>query len=589
MKLMWPVLSTCLWMTGGFTVACCAAEKELPSRWLPVDEDGWAVLEPSADSRLLFVSSTNGDDTTGRSYTPGDRAIGPNPFSPVGQLRPYKTIGAALADAREGQPDWVLLKRDDVWYESIGAPRNGRSEKEPSVIAAYGEGSRRPQLRLRGKQSGVRFDIHKGFHDVAIIGLEFYAAEKDPASPEFSTKSNVKSAIGMFISSKFMACGRRLLVEDCSMRFCGVSLQIAQDRRNKPPEAVSQLVFRRNLVLDNYSRTSHSQGTYANSISILLEENIYDHNGWLVQESGNRKDSGGATIFNHNTYFCNCHDVVFRGNMFLRASSIGNKWTANSGPASARNLVIDNNLYVEGEIGISAGGNKPGPLRFKDMNISNNVFLALGRGRPTLRHLGWGIDVSDWDGGTVTGNLLVQHPMDEVSNVHLLSVGASDETGACRNVNVAENVFCGGPVHFLQNTNRLEDISFCRNTLLMPWQEGFLVRAEGDLSGCTFSGNAYCSVAPNERWFGGDNQDCSLEEWSRRTKEREAKMASHRPADQQGSIERYMAHLGLDPTFEAFVKEVRKQSKGNWRPEFSAAAVNDWVRQEFALYRNRVE
>jgi hypothetical protein len=32
---------------------------------------------------------------------------------------------------------------------------------------------------------------------------------------------------------------------------------------------------------------------------------------------------------------------------------------------------------------------------------------------------------------------------------------------------------------------------------------------------------------------------------------------------------------------------VRKQSKANWRPEFSAAAVNDWVRHEFAPYRHR--
>jgi hypothetical protein len=577
MKLVWFVSLMCLCVASALTAVCCAAEKELPSRWLPVDEGGWTVLSPSADTRLLFVSSADGDDTTGRSYAPGDPAIVPNPLSPVDEVRPYKTIRAALAAARDGQPDWVLLKRGDTWYEGIGAPRNGRSEKEPSVIAAYGEGPRRPQLRLRGKQSGVRFDIHRGFHDVAIVGLEFYAAEKDPESPEFNPQSSVKSAIGIFISSKYMACGRRLLVEDCSMRFCGASLQIAQDRRNKPPAPVGQLVFRRNLVLDNYSRTSHSQGTFAAAISILLEENIYDHNGWLVQESGNRKDRGGATIFNHNTYFCDCHEVVFRGNMFLRASSIGNKWTANSGPASARNLVIDDNLYVEGEIGISAGGNKPGPLRFKDVIVSNNVFLDLGRGRPTLRHLGWGIDVSDWDGGTIAGNLLVQHQMDDVGNVHLLSVGASDDTGACRNVRIAENVFCGGPVHFIENTDRLEEITFSRNTLLMPWQERPLLRVKGDLSGCTFSEDVYSSIVSKERWFDCNGQETSFGEWTRRTEERGATVEARPTADRQGSIERYMAHLG----------EVRKQSKANWRPQFSAAVVNDWVRREFLPHRHR--
>ena len=34
--------------------------------------------------------------------------------------------------------------------------------------------------------------------------------------------------------------------------------------------------------------------------------------------------------------------------------------------------MIDDNLYVEDEIGISAGGNQPGPLRFKDVKITNN-------------------------------------------------------------------------------------------------------------------------------------------------------------------------------------------------------------------------
>ncbi|MHC4399663.1 MAG: hypothetical protein ACYTG0_08285 [Planctomycetota bacterium] len=528
------------------------------------------------------MSSTDGDDASGRSYAPSDHAIGPNPLSPVGEVRPYKTIRAALAVARDGRPDWVLLKRGDIWHEGVGAPRNGRSEKEPSVIAAYGEGSRRPQLRLRGKQSGVRFDIHDGFHDVAIVGLEFYAAGKDPDSPEFSPQSAVKSAVGVFISSKHMACGQRLLIEDCCMRFCGASFQVARDRRNSPPAPVTQLVFRRNLVLDNYSRTSHSQGTYAAGICILLEENIYDHNGWLVQEPGNRKDRGGATIFNHNTYFCDCNDVVFRGNMFLRASSIGNKWTANSGPASARNLVMDNNLYVEGEIGISAGGNTPGPLRFKNVNISNNVFFDIGRGRPTLRHLGWGIDVRDWDGGAIAGNLLVQHKMDDVHNVHLLSVEASDETGACRNVRIADNVFCGAPVCFIQNSERLEDITFSRNTLLMPWQERPLIRAEGDLSGCTFSGNVYSSIGPAEHWFGVNGQGLSLDDWTRRTEERGSKAEPTRAPDHPRSIERYMAHLGLEPTFEAFIGEVRKQSRGSWRPELTVAVINDWVRQGFA-------
>jgi hypothetical protein len=543
-----------------------------------VGADGWTVLSPSTDTRLLFVSSAEGDDATGQVYGPGDDVIGPNPFRPAGQVKPFRTIRAALEFAREGHPDWILLRGGDVWQEGIGTPRNGRSQKEPSLIAAYGEDSRRPQLRLRGKHSGVRLHGHESFHDVAIVGLEFYASEKDPASPDFSAQSAVKSAITVYLSNKFMATGHRLLIEDCCLRFCGATFQVARDRRNRPPTPTKQLVFRRNLVLDNYSRTSHSQGTYAAGVSILLEENIYDHNGWLIQERGNQKERGGATMFNHNTYFCDCHDVVFRDNMFLRASSAGNKWTANSGPASARNLVMDNNLYVEGEVGISIGGNTPGPLRFKDVTISNNVFFDIGRGRPTLRSLGWGIDARDWDGGTIEGNLLVQHKLDEVGNVHLLSVEASDNNGACRNVRIADNVFCGAPVFFIQNSERLEGITFLRNRLIMPWQQGPLIRAEGDLSGCTFSNNLYSSIAPVEGWFKLNGHGLSLIDWTRRAEEEGSEAKPTRTADSPRTIETYMAHLGLEPTFEAFIGEVRRQSRGNWRPEFRVAVINDWVR-----------
>ena len=563
--------------------ACEATEggTERPSRWLPVDDEGWTILRPAGDTRIIYVSSSAGDDNTAHFYSPDNPAVGSDPFRPKGPVRPYKTVRSGLAAARDGHPDWVLLKRGDVWYEALGSPPNGRSAQEPSVIGAYGEGARRPQLRLRGKQSGVRFHIHDGFHDIAIVGIEFYAAGKDPQSPEFSPECAVKSAIGVFISGKHMATGRRLLVEDCCMRFCGAALQVARDRRVGPAPATEQLVFRRNLVLDNYSRDSHCQGTYANGVSILLEENIYDHNGWLVQEQGNRKNRGGATIFNHNTYFCDCHDVVFRNNMFLRASSIGNKWTANSGPASARNLVMDNNLYVEGELGISAGGNTPGPLRFQNVAVTNNVFLDLGRGRPTLRHLGWGIDVMDWDGGRVAGNVLVQRKLVDVHNMHLLNVEASDESGACRNVAVTDNVFCGAAVYIIHNADRLDGISFTRNTLLMPWQEKPLIRAVGNLAGCTFSNNTYSSERPAEEWFQLDGQGTSFDGWTRRTGEQGSAAKDVQPPDPVRTIENYMAHLGLEPTLDAFIEEARKQSRGNWRSQFTAAAVNDWVRQGF--------
>jgi hypothetical protein len=267
--------------------------------------------------------------------------------------------------------------------------------------------------------------------------------------------------------------------------------------------------------------------------------------------------------------------------MFLRASSIGNKWTANSGPASARNLVMDNNLYVEGEIGISIGGNTLGPLRFQNVALTNNVFLDLGRGRPTLRSLGWGIDVIDWDGGRVAGNILAQRELKDVHNVYLLSVKASDGSGACRNVAVTDNVFLGGPVDFVHNADRLDGVSFTRNTLLMPSTGSPLIRAAGNLAGCTFSDNTYSFEPPAEDGFRLDGKGITFAEWTRRTDDKGSVAEPVPPPDPIPTIDAYMAHLGLEPNPDAFIKEARQQSKGNWRRQFTASAVNDWVRQRF--------
>jgi hypothetical protein len=34
------------------------ADLPLPERWLAMDEDGWTVVKPAADSRLIYVSSS---------------------------------------------------------------------------------------------------------------------------------------------------------------------------------------------------------------------------------------------------------------------------------------------------------------------------------------------------------------------------------------------------------------------------------------------------------------------------------------------------------------------------------------------------
>jgi hypothetical protein len=543
----------------------------LYSRWLPVDEKGWTILKPAKDSLIIYVSSSAGDDATGQVYAVNAPVVGADPQKPAGDVKPFKTVDVALKKVRSDSPDWLLLKRGDTWFESLPL-RSGRSGTEPMVVSSYGTEGERPLLKT-GAAPGVAYRTGDPHH-IVVAGLHFYAHTRDPESKDYKGGAGA-NGFNLYVGKGRSAQG--LLLEDCAFRF--YTSNVIQG-----PGLIKDVVIRRSLIADNYCDFHHSQGMYTNNVSLLLEENIFDHNGWLPKRLsiGPKGRRGRATMFNHNTYFSNSRSVIFRRNMFLRPASSGNKWTANGGPASARDLIMENNLYVEGEIGISAGGNKAGPLRFKNVAIKDNVFLHIGRGQPTGRNLGWGIGVSDWDGGVVSGNTLIHRPTDKVTGVHMLTVGASDKNALCRNVTVKENIFCGAPVHFTQNAERLEGIAFTANRLLAPWQPRPLVVSRAGVKGCVFSKNVYGSMAPAERWFSVDRADISLKQWLLLTAERDAKVEAIERKETDLSIESYMTHLELKPSIEAFIEEARKQSRANWRAEFTAAAVNDWVRMGFA-------
>jgi len=552
---------------------------------LPRDKDGWTVFKPSPDSRIVYVSSTDGNDATGKAYGPADGAVGEDPFHPVGPVEAFKTIAAAMENARDEHPDWVLLKRGDEWRESLGLLPSGRSTTEPFLVSAYGDRLGRPVLTPRSN-SCFSLDGRTGFHDIAIVGLEFYAEVMDPNSPRFNAGARRP---GMSIYMRQEGVGRRLLVEDCLLRHIQITAQT-------PGGRLEELVFRRNLILDSYSHRGHAQGMFAKGVSVLLEENVFDHNGWRIQqrpEGGpNATADGQATYFNHNTYFCNCHDTAFRGNMFLRGSSGGNKWTANSGPGSARNLVMDNNLYVEGEAAISAGGNRPGPLRFKNVAITNNVLLHIGRARPTNRRLGWYLWISDWDGGVIAGNLLIHQMSDELTNVYGIHIGTHATRNAregegvhFRNVAVRDNIIHGlksaSAGLIITQSALFSDMSIAGNTIQFPGLQGKLVTVDGALSGFSFADNTYYSDGDPAGLFAVGREGMDFNAWVAASGEKGSEVRKVAFADPNRTVETYNASLGGEATLDAFIAEVRKQSKTNWRKEYTAAAVNDYIREGF--------
>src|SRR5512141_1829133 len=145
--------------------------------------NGWSILTPSADSRLIYVSAS-GNDATAKSYTPASTEVGSDPYDPVGAILPYATIDAALAQARAGYPDYILLKRGDTWTPTAMIHmKAGRSASERMVLGYYGSASARPVVKNYGVNLG------RASYS-ALVGIQFTAARRNPNSPDFAGFAN---------------------------------------------------------------------------------------------------------------------------------------------------------------------------------------------------------------------------------------------------------------------------------------------------------------------------------------------------------------------------------------------------------------
>jgi hypothetical protein len=561
---------------------------------------GWTVFSPSPDSRIIYVSSNQGNDRTGEIYESSDPRLGQNPRQPVAPVKAFKTFAAAFEQTREGHPDWILLKRGDTFYTSV-AVRNGRSKAQPFLLASYGTAPEMPLVKP-GTQRALEICC-ESFNHIALQGIDFYAHSRDFDSPDFVSTDG---SSGFYILVNRGHYGINLLIEGCKFRsFAGNVIQAGG--------RITDVVFRRNMVLDSYSTKSHSQGLFARNLSMTLEDNIFDHNGWYRQQQTNQLDNrqdGQATMFNHNTYFEDTYNVLFRNNIFLRPSSMGSKWTANSGKGSTRNIEIDNNLYIDGEIGISMGGNKKGPLRFKDIRIHDNVLVNLGQSMATNRDFAWYLEIKDWDEGSIDGNVLIHPGSTTTDNIFALKL-----SGTSRSVDVFENLIYGfdnGYMMSIAEDDNLDDVKVFDNTFYFPKNGRYFVRAKSRLQGITFYSNRYLSESRSGDLFSVDGQQLSAEAWKNLSNEKGSefsmeanssfesmdlpaepktfavKPASFSPSDNNRTpdmmsvIEAYHAALGKPASMDSFIQELRRQSYPNWNSDYTAGSVNDWIRQNLA-------
>jgi chitodextrinase len=458
---------------------------------IPVDAAGWSVITPSADSRIIYVSSSEGsDDNDGLS-----------PENPVATLLKARNL------ARPGMPDHILLKTGDTFPTRFGISsfHSGRSASEPTVVAYYGESDQRPIVECEGNFWGV---FNKARSYVAIVGLDIYAANQDPNSDQFDPDvfHGSRTALNL-IGFR----GGDILIEDCRFRYIGLGAFTAME-----PGDLKNITIRRNIVVDAWADSTYffhysdgrnrQQGMYIEDTEgVLIEENLFDHNGWNAEVP-----AAGKNKFNHNIYMQvnnpNSDEIRVRGNIIARASAHGIQMRS-GGRAT-------DNLFVQNSVNLNVGYPPRPPVDLSATGyVAENVFLEVVRMDSTEENVNnpqrsgalWGVNTINLP-AEVDDNIFA-HALNTETNVR--AVGEYDD------------------VHDL----------------------GGSLEEEGNI--------VY-------RWF---------------SKTEEPDPAWYDPNRMLGD---YSRRLGLPATTAAFLERARERPLRTWWEEYSAYAVNDYIRTGFA-------
>ena len=497
-------------------------------------EDGWTDLAPSADSQEIYVSSSTGDDrNNGRS-----------------QAQAKRTLAAGVRLLRDQKPDWLYLRRGDTWEESFPDWRkSGRSATEPMVVSSYGQSKERPLLRT-GTGSAIR--ITRGLvEDVAFTGFSATAHKYDGANGR---------PTGVLILKQ----GRRILFEDCLIRGYKDNFVV----QGTPSTSQEDIKIRRCVIVDAYTTSSaHAQGIFAlHCDGLLLEENVFDHNG-------HRTDVPGAdpTIFNHNIYLQDRNsNVVAKGNIIARGSSHGGQFRAGG--------EVRDNLFLENAISLLVGTSLKNNADGVPATVIGNV--VLGGKNIGDRALGWGMQFENISGGTARDNIVAHNVLGTSAQAALFS----GEVVGVRDFVFEDNITYdwGAGIHL--GTSKLLDVTI-KNNQIQDHDGNPLVRnnSGNSAAGVSWIGNQYYSTASKSRWFSDGPGGMNLDAWKRRVSATSSLAKHVRHPNPERTIVDY-DRSSPDPgsgTLASFMEEARKQSKGNWRPKFTASSAIEYFRANF--------
>jgi len=503
----------------------------------------WTQFSPSEDTRLVFVSSSTGRDSNS----------GLNPNEPVQSLaRAYELL-------RDGYPDWMLLKRGDVWYESMPSPtKSGRSAEERLVIGAYGDASDRPQVRPADGQQGLQASGSDLLANLAYVGIHFEPAERTGDS----------SPIGI----RWLAESDNILFEDiCIIGFKDNVILQAYPSSN----ILKGIHFNGCVVADAWSSSGHSQGFYVQGVQgLTIQHSVITSNGF------NEDRGAEPTIFNHNIYVQNgSTGVVVKDNIIADASSHGLQLRPGG--------IVEGNLFISNPLALLFGGGSY-PEENGVSGYANHNLVMYGRDIADNLPRAFGFTISNINGAEFANNYFTLNSIGV--NRDAISLGGDREL-MLKNVEVSNNMILDwhGSVNINapRGSQEIDNIRVERNAFyrdLTPQYNGNLNKPliqiyEGAGNEVQIKNNVYNLFDMHDRPFKIGHTHTSAAEWFQSMEPTAVSYELATPPPSVG-LELYLAQNEINGDFENFITHARQLSRSNFDSRFTAARVIQWFENE---------
>ena len=428
------------------------------------------------------------------------------------------------------------------------------------VVSSYGSGEQRPLLRT-GTNDGLDAFPGSRSDSTAIVGLHFRADKYTGSKAE---------PRGLQLLGEV----RDFLIEDCFIEGYETNLVVQGASEYPGPKGRHKNVaIRRCVIVDAYNTgTSNSEGIFASGTDgLLLEENVFDRNGWRDDVKGSE-----PTWFRHNIYIQNLNTgVVVRGNIVARTDGLHSR----SGG------LVEDNLVLRNALGMVLGGGGFPAIEQDGVELvaRRNVVLDGGdlqEGSPR----GWGMHLSNLRKAVLDSNVIAHNTSGHAPFAVIFDV-ANDGRGVEKAV-FSNNVVCdwGGPTRFAGPSSGKFDVLLEKNRFQNEVTKDPLLQHEPAVGteGVRSSGNLFHSIAEEKAWMqlGGP---ISLRDWQQRVKDTSSSAKRASFPDASRTIASYHASIGGAPSLDAFMLEARKQSRSNWRPQYTARAVGEYIRAGFGL------